>query len=431
MVFGDRFMASLKIMDIKMTQSNPSHHMVDTVAYTMSRFPKLTETFILYEMIALEEAGVKVMLFPLLKENQPVHHKEVAKWMERAHFYPFINGKIIMANLFYITRKPVTYFKTLWEVLRGTITSFNFFFGALGVFPKSVLFAREMTQLGVKHLHCHFCTHPAIAGLIVYRLSGIPFSFTAHGSDLHVDQTMLDRKIAAAKHAVTISQYNKEVMVKASGELYRDKIEVIHCGVDPDLFECYQRNNRSQEDFQILCVASFEEVKGHKYLIEACRILQQRDVPFKCHLVGYGPLRSKVEQQIKEASLDTNFILHGGQPRHKVLELLKLADVFILPSVPTANGKKEGIPVVLMEAMSTCLPVISSRLSGIPELVQHNVSGILTEPGNVQEIADALHFLYKHPQKRIEMGQAGRAFVNAEFNLKTNAKKLFNIFRKT
>ena len=418
------------MMGSSMNQSTPTHNMVDTVAYTMSRFPKLTETFILYEMIALEEAGVKVELFPLLKEKQAVHHKEVAKWMERAHFYPFVNGKIIAANFYYLFRKPVTYLKTLWEVLRGTAPSFNFFFGALGVFPKAVLFAREMTRLGVKHLHCHFCTHPAVAGLIVYRLSGIPFSFTAHGSDLHVDQTMLDKKIAAAKRAVTISQFNKEVMVKAAGEQYRDKIDVIHCGVDPDLFECYQRNHNNAEIYQILCVASFEEVKGHKYLIEACRILQKRNVPFRCHLVGYGPLRNKVEQQIKDAGLSENFILHGGQPRHKVLELLKLADVFILPSVPTANGKKEGIPVVLMEAMSTCLPVVSSRLSGIPELVQHEISGILTEPGNVEEIADALCFFYQHPDKRSEMGQAGRAFVNAEFNLKTNARKLFHVFRK-
>ena len=207
--------------------TSATSEMVDTVAYTMSRFPKLTETFILYEMIALEEAGVRVELFPLLKENQDVHHQEVAKWMERAHFYPFISGRIIAANLRYLIKKPITYLRTIFEVLFGTISSLNFFFGALGVLPKSVLFAQEMEKLGVKHLHCHFCTHPAIAGLIVFRLSGIPFSFTAHGSDLHVDQTMLGKKIAAGKRAVTISNFNKEVMVSASGESLRDKIDVI------------------------------------------------------------------------------------------------------------------------------------------------------------------------------------------------------------
>lgn len=407
-----------------------TQEMVDTVAYTMSRFPKLTETFILYEMIALEEAGVRVELFPLLKENQDVHHQEVAKWMERAHFYPFISGKIIAANLRYLIKKPITYLRTIFEVLFGTISSLNFFFGALGVLPKAVLFAQEMEKLGVKHLHCHFCTHPAIAGLIVFRLSGIPFSFTAHGSDLHVDQTMLGKKIAAAKRAVTISNFNKEVMVSASGESLRNKIDVIHCGVDPDLFQCHDRNREPGAPFQILCVASYEEVKGHKFLVDACKILNDRGVPFRCHLVGYGPLRSQVEQQIGELGLSEYFEIHGGLPRHKVLEMHALADVLILPSVPTKSGKKEGIPVVLMEGMSSCLPVVSCNISGIPELVQDGVSGILVEPKNAAAIADALQQLHENPGLRQQMGTAGREFVCREFDLKKNARKLFGVFRK-
>lgn len=403
---------------------------IKKVAYTMSRFPKLTETFILYEMEAMEEAGITVELFPLLREKQDMQHREVEKYLEKAHFHPFISLKIVRANLHYLFRKPLAYLKVIGEVFWGTFGSLNFFFGALGIFPKSVCFAYEMERLKVDHLHAHFATHPAVAGLIIKRLAGIPFSFTGHGSDVHVDRRMLDKKVKAAAAAITVSEFNKEVMVESCGEELRDKIHVVHCGVDVGLFDCHPKaaNNGS---FQILCVASYEEVKGHKYLVEACKVLNERSVGFTCHLVGYGPLRQKVEKQIADLQLRDHFKIHGGLPRNDVLKLYQEADVCILPSVPTRSGKKEGIPVVLMEAMSGCLPVVSSRLSGIPELVQDGVSGILTEPGDVEGIANALQKLREHPELRFAMGKAGRAFVQENFDLKKNARKLIKLIQTT
>ena len=397
------------------------------VAYIMSRFPKLTETFILYEMIALENAGIAVELFPLLKENQNVHHKEVARLIQKAHFHRFVSLPILAANVHFFLRKPLIYLRTIFEVLSGTFGSKNFFFGAIGILPKSVRFAYEMQNLGVEHVHAHFCNHPAVAAFIISRLTGIPFTFTAHGSDLHKDQRMLDKKVAAAAVAVTISDYNKEVMVKKCGEAMRDKIKVIHCGIDPSLFECHDRTGR-RGALQILCVASYEAVKGHKFLVNACEILSKRGVDFTCHLVGYGPLRARVEAQIAALGLTERFVIHGGLPRSDVIELLKIADVFVLPSVPTPDGKREGIPVVLMEAMSSCLPVISSRLSGIPELVKDGENGFLTKPGDTAAIADALILLAEKPSLRDRFGRRGREFVAETFHLQKNSQQLFQLF---
>ncbi len=399
------------------------------VAYIMSRFPKLTETFILYEMIALENGGVSVELFPLLKENQEVHHKEVARLMKKAHFHRFFSLPIFMANVHFLLHKPLVYLRTIFEVLSGTFGSKNFFFGAIGIIPKSVRFAYEMQNLGVEHVHAHFCNHPAVAAFIISKLTGIPFTFTAHGSDLHKDQRMLDKKVAAAATAVTISDYNKEVMVKKCGEAMRNKIKVIHCGIDPALFECHDRSGRTGA-FQILCVASYEAVKGHKFLVEACGILAKRGVDFTCHLVGYGPLRAQVEAQIAALGLTKQFVIHGGLPRSEVIKLLEKADVFVLPSVPTPDGKREGIPVVLMEAMSSCLPVISSRLSGIPELVKDGENGFLTEPGDVTAIANALLRFAGNASLRGELGRRGREFIIKEFNLQKNSRQLFHLFNK-
>lgn len=397
------------------------------VAYTMSRFPKLTETFILYEILALEKMGVQVELFPLIHEKQPVKHPEAERMEKRAHFHPFISLKILAANFYYLLRKPKTYFGTLLEVLAGTFGSLNFFVGALGIFPKCARMAFEMERLGVRHLHAHFANHPAAAALIIHRLTGIPYSFTAHGSDLHVDRTMLDKKILNSAFTVTISNFNKNVMIEECGERVRDKIRVVHCGADVSQF----KPNFKKEDnrpFQILCVASFEEVKGHQYLVEACKVLKERGVDFQCHFVGYGPLRNRVIQQVQKLGLDDQIIIHPPRPRHEIVKMLADAEVKALPSVPTKQGKREGIPVVLMEAMASGLPVVSSRLSGIPELVEDGVAGILVVPRDVSGLAEALFNLSRDPELRRRMGEAGREKVLREFNLEKNAEELARLF---
>ena len=198
------------------------------VAYIMSRFPKITETFILFEMIEQEKNGIRIELYPLLRENQPVSHPEVSNYLLRANFHPFMSKPILAANWHFFKRKPVAYLKLIFDICFHTFGSLNFFVGAFGVFPKAVRFAYEMERKGVKHVHAHFCTHPAVAALIIKRLTGIPFSFTAHGSNLHVERRMLDVKVKEAAFAVTVSDFNKTVIVKECGEWSREKVHVIH-----------------------------------------------------------------------------------------------------------------------------------------------------------------------------------------------------------
>jgi len=399
------------------------------IAYTMSRFPKLTETFVLYEILALEAQGVEVEVYPLLRETQTVEHPEAERLARRAHYHPFLSLPILAANLHYLLRKPRAYVATIAEVLRGTLRSRNFFVGALGVLPKSVLFAREMERAGVDHLHAHFATHPAVAALIVHRLTGIPFSFTAHGSDLHVDRTMLDVKVAASRFTVTVSRFNREVIVRECGEWARGKVRVVRCGVDPEVFRPHRGGGG--EALRILCVGSFEEVKGHRYLMDACRMLKDRGVGFTCHLVGDGPRRSEIEEQIRRLGLRSEVVVHGPLPRGEVADQLSRADVAVLASVPTKEGKKEGVPVALMEAMASALPVVSSDLSGIPELVEHDLTGILVAPRDARGLADAFVRLAAEPALRESMGRAGRAKVLAEYHLERNASELARLFTGT
>jgi colanic acid/amylovoran biosynthesis glycosyltransferase len=401
------------------------------VAYMMSRFPKLTETFILYEMLALEQNGVSIELYPLLRERTTVMHAEAALLVERAHFQPFISWRILRTQLRFLRRKPRAYLGTLWALLRGTWGSLNFFVGALGIFPKTVYFAELMAADGVQHVHAHFANHPAAAAFIIHRLVGIPYSFTAHGSDLHVDRHMLREKVAEAAFVVTISNYNKELIVEECGEQFRDKILVIHCGVDTQIFQPRREDTEHQQSgspFTILCTGTLHEVKGQTYLIEACRLLSEHAIDFVCHFIGDGPDRDALAEQIRQAGLSERVHLLGRQTREQIAELLARADVVVTPSVPTSSGKREGIPVVLMEAMGSGVPVVASGISGIPELVEHEGSGLLVPPRDAQALADALERLHGDPALREHLGRAGRDKVVREFDLQTNANMLAQYF---
>jgi glycosyltransferase involved in cell wall biosynthesis len=399
------------------------------VAYIMSRFPKLTETFILYEMLALEEQGIQVELYPLLREHTTVMHPEAVAMVERAHFQPFISWPIVRAQLRYLLLKPGAYLGTLWSLLRGTIGSLNFFVGALGIFPKTVYFAEVMEAEGVQHVHAHFANHPTAAAFIIHRLAGIPYSFTAHGSDLHVDRHMLREKVAEAAFVVPISSYNQQLIVEECGEQFRDKVVVIHCGVDTQVFQPVVR--ASAGPLTILCTGTLHEVKGQTYLIDACRLLNERGVAFTCNFVGDGPDREMLAEQIAKAGLDEHVHLLGRRTREEVAALLQAADVVVAPSVPTKEGKREGIPVVLMEAMGSGVPVVASGISGIPELVEHERSGLLTPPRDGQAIAEALQRLQREPALRQRLGQAGREKVLRDFDQATNAAVLAERFRQS
>ena len=400
------------------------------IAYMMSRFPKITETFILYEILQQAEFGIPVEVYPLLRHHEPVKHPEAAELVKRAHYQPFLSLPILRANWRWLRKQPRTYLKMIAEVLKGTLGSMNFFVGALCILPKTVYFAEQMQLEGVTHVHAHFANHPALAALIIHRLTGIPFSFTAHAHDIQVDRRMLDVKVANAKFVATISRCNQELIERCCGEAACGKVHIIHCGVTPGVFARGARKEQ-RSPFCIVSVGALKEYKGHSHLLAACKLLHERGLNFECHLLGEGPLRGRLQQQIDNFGLSRMVHLEGATPRPEVAEWLRRANVMALTSVPTANGKQEGIPVALMEAMAMELPVVSSAISGIPELVEDGVSGFLTLPGDPVAIADALQRLADDVTLAERMGAAGRAKVLAEFDQRQNAAHLAVLFGAT
>jgi colanic acid/amylovoran biosynthesis glycosyltransferase len=426
------------------------------VAYIMSRFPKLTETFILYEMLALEDLGVQVEIYPLMRarkttthpeggsfwkklfdlvslsQGKLVMHLEAKPMVERANYQPFLSWPIFQAQLRALIQKPRKYLGTLWTLIRSNWGSWNFLIGGLSIFPKSVYFAELIKNEDIHHVHAHFANHPAAAAYIIHEIADIPFSFTAHGADLQVDQHMLAEKVDEALFVVTISQFNKEFILDKCGEHYREKVIVVHCGVDTNIFLPASGSYESDTDevLNILCVGTMYEVKGHQYLIEACRFLDERGINFRCHLVGDGPDREELVRQVDEFRLSDKVIFYGQRTRQEIVTMLQGAQIFSLPSVPTNEGRREGIPVVLMEAMACGIPVVASAISGIPELVDNGKNGILVPPRDAHSLANAFERLYLEPGLREDLGDAAREKVLREFNLHKNAATLSQFFNQ-
>src|SRR6266508_4090686 len=166
--------------------------------YVTLRFPTLTEAFVLYEILCLERSGVEVEFYPLLRERAAVVHPEAVPVVNRAHFLPFLSWPILLSQLHFLRRRPRPYLGALRALVQGTWGSANYLIGGIGIFPKVAHAARELEEEGVEHVHCAFSSHPAVAGFLIHRLTGIPYSFTAQGSDLHVDRHMLSEKVAEA-----------------------------------------------------------------------------------------------------------------------------------------------------------------------------------------------------------------------------------------
>jgi glycosyltransferase involved in cell wall biosynthesis len=395
-----------------------------SVAYLMSRFPVLTETFILYEMLALRNEGFDVSVFPLRTEKAERRHPETEQFKEHVYSAPLLSLRTVGINLKWLVCHPVRYIGTAVRAAAGTAGSLKFFAGALLYYPKAVVFAERARRMGIDHVHAHFCSHPAMAAWVMHRLCGISYSFTAHGTDLHVYQQMLGQKAKEAAFAVTVSDYNIRFIEETCGKEVSEKFEVIRCGTDTARFRPRSDATDRPDPLEILCIASLRPVKGHAILMDACAELKRRGIRFRCRLVGSGPEEPSIRKRAAECGLTDEVSLEGEMAQPGVMECLARADVITLTSVQTPKGSREGVPVALMEGMACGLPVVASRISGIPELVEEGVCGLLFTPGDAEAAADALAQLAADFERCSRMGRAARQRVEQSFDLQTNARQL-------
>jgi len=396
----------------------------------MSRFPHLPETFILREMIEMEKLGWEISLYPLVLQEQSVTHPAVKKFEQRAHSLPFISGAILSENFSELIHHPGSYFRLLGRIIKENSSSTKFLIRALAIFPKCVLMARMMQKDGIQHIHVHYATHPALAAWIIHQLTGIPYSVTAHAHDIYVEKPMLGTKILDSAFVIAISEFNRKYLIDYLGEWVDEKIHVVHCGVKPEDYQIHKDDDTSGV-FHIMTIGSLQPYKGQKYLVSACAELVNRGIPVHFSIIGGGELKEDLQSQIVSLGLEKIVDLAGARTQEEVAEMLPRADCYVQPSIITPLGKMEGIPVSLMEALVCQVPVVATAISGVPELVQDQKTGLLVPPENVEMLVNAIETIYNDRGYACQLARDGRDLVLREFSLATNIKQLSLLIKMT
>lgn len=396
------------------------------VAYIMSRFPGLSETFILREMCELERLGWSLGLYPLIYQEESVIHEEAKNWMQRAQRPSLLS--IAMENIRLMFSRPLVYFSTLARVLFENRGSLKFLSRAIIVFPKAVWMAHHMSNEKITHVHAHYATHPALAAWIINRITGIPYGFTVHAHDIFVDRSMLYRKLLDAKYIVAISEYNRKFLVEHYGEWVAEKIHIVHCGIYSEEYISKPVPVERGERFELVSIGSLRSYKGFTFLLDACSLLKESGINFRCRIIGGGELRDSLAAQILKLGIGDKVELVGPKNQTEVAELLKTADCYVQPSIITSTGKMEGIPVSLMEAMASGLPVIATNISGIPELVRHGQTGWLIPPEDPGALVETILQVYNDRGCASQYAELGKELVLREFDVYRSVVDLSNLF---
>lgn len=397
------------------------------IAYILSRFPVLTETFITGEIEELRRRETDVQVFSLKgPRRDEVFHGNTEKLINTTHYFPYLFSLVIWEGLFFYMRtKPGTCFDIFRKIFRTHIRNPLQLLKTLAVVPKTFAIAMTLKKSGITKVHAHWATIPATTAWIAAKLNGITFTFTAHAWDIFEVDTMLKEKMQDARKIVTISEYNKKYLHEKFPSIDSNKIVVIHCGVDLGKFSPYQSIEEST--FRILSVGRLTEKKGFDVLLHACRLLKERGIPILCRIVYVsGNYEYEIFRLYKQLDLIETVQFIPELPQEEIIKQYLNADCFVLPCVIAGSSDRDGIPVVILEALAMELPVVTTSVSGIPEVIKDNETGLLVSPQNAEELANAIERIYSDTELRKKLRKAGRDVVHEQFEISSCVSRLLS-----
>jgi colanic acid/amylovoran biosynthesis glycosyltransferase len=397
--------------------------------YVIGTYPGLTTTFIDREIKSLRQLGAKLQVVsirrppasPRLSADQQALQKDVI------YLLPINWLSFILGNLYFVLLRPHIYFKMLIYLFTCPHPDGKARLKTLLHFVEGVYAAYLLRRQSFDQLHAHFIDRAAVVALVVSRFLKKPYSLTAHANDIYVHPILLPEKVKEAKFVSTCTAYNKAHLSQQLGHRLNGKLHLLYHGLDLAAYQPAPMSSRSNPPL-LLSVGRLTEKKGFNHLIAACHRLQRRGYNFTCQIIGEGPLRETLQQQITELGLSEVVTLCGAMPFEAVIAQYRQATLFVLPCMPAENGDRDGIPNVLIEAMAMQLPVVSTHFSGIPELVQDRVNGLLVPPSDEEALTNALAELFDKPALRTELGQRGRYSVVEKFDATHNGQRLFDLF---
>lgn len=393
------------------------------LAYVTAGFPDLTQSFVRREVETVRALGVPLTVFSIRPPPRHFPDPGLARFVDETVY----GGRgfslaLLAAHLHFLRHAPRRYAVVLARVLAlaaRQLSAGSLALRTCAVFPMSVYFAREMQRRGVTHVHAHFANHPTTAARIAATLLDVPFTFTGHAWDIFVpaNQIGLAEKIADAAAVVTCTQFNRRLLCELVPQAQHAKIAVCYHGIELPETMAGQR----EEDL-VVAVGRLTAKKGFHHLVAACADLTRTGTRVRCVIIGEGEERSSLEDAISRAGVHECVTLIGARPHREVMEWMARAAVFALPSMVAKDASMDGIPNVILEAFAVETPVVSTRLSGIPEVVRDGETGVLVPPDDAVALAAALRAVLGDPDAHRARARRGHEIVAAAFDLDRNVR---------
>jgi glycosyltransferase involved in cell wall biosynthesis len=412
------------------------------IGYLLRSYPRLSQTFILNEILALERIGVSIQVFALTNPHEKVVQMQVDQVQAPVHYLDEDIQPRSLRNMLHENAQIA------WLHLKGYLRSLVYIAANRGIdkgytagnrwecFLQAVhltyllILNERSTGKKIDHLHAHFAHDPALIAYLVHRIAGIPFSFTAHARDLYqVPEKALTDRIRRAKAVITCCNANVEYLNRIAPS-QQSKFSLVYHGVNLKDFQPGSNTGTGStlKDPLILSVGRLVEKKGFQDLLQALLIVKRRGEGFQCVIYGDGPLGKQLTAWINEHGLAPQVKLMGDCTQQELISIYQNATLFILTPVQTEDGDRDGIPNVIVESMAVGLPVITTAVSGIPELVENNQNGLLYQPHDVEGIASGIIELLRNAEKRRQLGSAASKKVAEQFDITRAARQLKTLF---
>lgn len=399
----------------------------EPILYLASCFPKLSETFVYREALALKEAGWKLFTAGLRK-GETIQHDDTIEALAGETVVVY-DGMAAMIRDACKTacQAPLNTVKTACLVLFRLAFSSDLRWRHRFALPvqwvAAMALCARIRGLGIRHIHAHMAHAPTTIAMLAAHQMSISFSFTGHAVDLSRDRVLLKEKLKRAAFVSCISKWH-QAFYQSEAARPADEYPIVRCGVDPERFCPLHTSKQGSDPAVILGVGRLVRKKGFDVLLQALANLKTRGIFFHAIIVGDGPERESLERQRNHLGLKDSVDFEGSRANSEIKQYLQRAELFVLPCRVSPSGDRDGIPVVFMEAMACEVCCVSGDLPTIRELIDNRRCGCLVEPANSEALTDCLVDLLSNPETRIKLACEGRQRVIREFSTNTNMHRL-------
>ena len=402
------------------------------VGFVVKRYPRYSETFVVREILAHEQAGMAVEIFSLRPSNDS-HFQDLISRVKARVNYLFLPAQGLLPESMSTSHLTAV---NLWRALREASEVLPDVWSQLNEIKdaeardvyQALQLATHVRLKGIEHLHAPFASDVATIARLASRFSGVPYSFTARAKDIFhasVEPDDLRQKLQDAAGVITISDFHLEYLQSTYGSL-ADNVQRVYNGLDLEEFPYKSPLSRPPI---ILAIGRLVEKKGFSDLIDACAILARQGRGFRCRIIGAGPLAAELAEQASRLGVESFIELVGPLPQREVIQEIHAAAVLAVPCIVGKDGDRDGLPNVIQEALALGTPVVSTDVTGIPEVVRHEETGLQVPQQDPKALAAAIDRLLSDPELRLELAGEARRLIEEEFNIHRNTNRRRAIFR--